>query len=35
MLIGNMILVPTTVCVWQLVRSHSFAKREAIDSFIA
>ena len=34
MLIGNLILVPATISVWQLVRSHQTAKSLVVDSLV-
>lgn len=34
MLIGNLILVPSTIAVWQVVRAHQTAKSLVVDSLV-
>lgn len=34
MLIGNLILVPSAIAIWQLVKAHQTAKKSVVDTFV-
>jgi|SRR5680860_226625 len=35
MLIGNLIIVPSTIAIWQVVRAHQTAKNLVVDSLVS